>query len=66
MSKKRAPTTVLNHDNWDEEVESEEPGVFTPADSETIKGRVIKKAKRRGLQNAVSDKYHKPRFGLII
>ena len=37
---------MINHDNWDDEVESEEAGTFSQADENTLKGRVIKKAKR--------------------
>ena len=39
--------------NWDDEVETEEAGTFSQADESTLKGRVIKKAKRRGLANQV-------------
>jgi len=37
----------LNHDNWDQDTEKEEAGTFVPASAETIKGRVIKRARRR-------------------
>ena len=47
---KRNATTELNHDNWNEEEESEEAGIFVQASKETIEGRVIKKAKRRGVK----------------
>lgn len=50
-SGKRSATSELNHDNWDDEVESEEAGTFAQADQNTLKERVIKKAKRRGLTN---------------
>jgi len=49
---KRSATSELNHDNWDDDVEPEDAGKFAQADDNTIKGRVIKKAKRRGLQSA--------------
>lgn len=49
-SAKRSATSELNHDNWDDDVEPEDAGKFAQADENTIKGRVIKKAKRRGLQ----------------
>ena len=52
-SGKRSATSELNHDNWDDEVESEEAGTFAQADQSTLKERVIKKAKRRGLTNPV-------------
>ena len=52
-SAKRSATSELNHDNWDDEVETEEAGTFSQADESTLKGRVIKKAKRRGLANQV-------------
>ncbi|GFS05084.1 nuclear pore complex protein Nup50 [Elysia marginata] len=45
---KRGATSELNHNNWDEEEEPEEAGVFVQADKETLQHRVIKKAKRRG------------------
>ena len=53
-SGKRSATSELNHDNWDDEIESEEAGTFSQADENTLKGRVIKKAKRRGLANQVN------------
>jgi len=37
----------LNHDNWNQDMEKEEAGTFVPASAETIKGRVIKRARRR-------------------
>jgi len=46
---KRDATTELNHDNWDKEDESEEAGEFKKASEDQMKGRVIKKAKRRNL-----------------
>ena len=49
---KRNANTELNHDNWNEEEEAEEAGVFAQADSKTLEGRVIKKAKRRGTKKA--------------
>ena len=52
-SGKRSATSELNHDNWDDEVETEEAGTFSQADESTLKGRVIKKAKRRGLASQV-------------
>lgn len=54
-SAKRSATSELNHDNWDDDVEPEDAGKFAQADENTIKGRVIKKAKRRGLQATVSN-----------
>ncbi len=51
---KRGAATELNHDNWDNEEEPEEAGTFTQADNETLKGRVIKKAKRRNPGGGVS------------
>lgn len=45
---KRNANTDLNHDNWADEEEPEEAGVFAQADSDVLKSRVIKKAKRRG------------------
>lgn len=52
MAGKRGASSDLNHDNWDDEVEGEEAGTFTPAGSDVLKGRVIKKAKRRGGQES--------------
>jgi len=46
---KRDATSELNHDNWDKEDESEEAGEFKKASEDQMKGRVIKKAKRRNL-----------------
>ena len=54
MAGKRSATSELNHDNWDEDVEPEEAGKFSQADENTLKGRVIKKAKRRGIAKTVS------------
>ena len=42
----------LNIDNWKEEEEPQEAGV--QADNKTMEGRVIKKAKRRGVKVTVS------------
>jgi len=46
---KRGAVTELNHDNWDQEEESEEAGEFKKASDDQMKGRVIRKAKRRNL-----------------
>ena len=51
MAGKRGATSELNHDNWDREDESEEAGHFAVASEEAMKGRVIKKAKRKGVAN---------------
>ena len=51
---KRTAISDLNHDNWNEEEEPEEAGTFKQADNETLSGRVIKKAKRRGLVKQVN------------
>ena len=48
MAGKRSATSELNHENWDREEEAEEAGQFAQASKEALKGRVIKKAKRRG------------------
>ena len=56
-SAKRSATSELNHDNWDDEVEAEDAGKFAQADENTLKGRVIKKAKRRGIQSVVGFLY---------
>jgi len=46
---KRGAGSELNHDNWDQEEESEEAGEFKKATDDQMKGRVIRKAKRRNL-----------------
>jgi len=38
----------LTHDNWDQEEEREDAGTFKTASAGEIKGRVIKRARRRG------------------
>jgi len=45
MSKRRAGNE-LTRDNWDEEEEKVEAGIFKTADESVIKNRVIRKAKR--------------------
>lgn len=47
MSGKRAATTELNHDNWNEENEPEDAGTFTLASNDILEKRVIKTARRR-------------------
>ena len=44
---KRGATTELNHDNWNDEDESEEAGVFRQASAEALQTRVIKQARRK-------------------
>jgi len=46
---KRNAQSDLNHDNWDHDDEKEEAGEFKKANEDQMKGRVIKKAKRRNL-----------------
>ena len=46
----RNAKTELNHDNCKEKEEPQEAGVFVQADNKTMEGRVIKKAKRRGVK----------------
>jgi len=46
---KRDAGSELNHDNWEDEEEPEEAGEFKKASEEAMKGRVLKKAKRRNL-----------------
>jgi len=48
---KRGAASELNHDNWDQEEESEEAGEFKKATDDQMKGRVIRKAKRRNLND---------------
>lgn len=47
MSKKRQATTELNHDNWDEEEEQEDPGQFAAAPKDRLSERKILSARRR-------------------
>lgn len=49
MSTKRAATTELNHDNWDQDdpSEHEEMGTFKTASKDVLEKRVIRTAKRR-------------------
>ena len=66
---KRNANTELNHDNWNDEQEPEEAGVFAKADNDTIKGRIIKKAKRRGITTVRNFRIIKSRqntTGLIL
>jgi len=49
---KRNAISDLNHDNWADEEEPEEAGTFRQADKNTLQGRVIKKAVRRGIKQA--------------
>ncbi|XP_064634605.1 nuclear pore complex protein Nup50-like isoform X2 [Lineus longissimus] len=46
---KRVAGNQLTHDNWDDEEEAEEAGVFKRASVDTMKQRKIKTAKRRGV-----------------
>ncbi|GAB6027140.1 Nuclear pore complex protein Nup50 [Chamberlinius hualienensis] len=46
MSKRR-PDYELTHDNWDEDLPSEDAGKFDVATNDVLNKRVIKKAKRR-------------------
>ena len=39
-SGKRSATSELNHDNWDDEVESEEAGTFSQADENAYRVQV--------------------------
>lgn len=45
---KRGAIKELNHDNWEDEDEPEDMGVFRQASSDQLAGRQIKKARRRG------------------
>lgn len=47
MSGKRAATSELNHDNWNEENEPEDAGTFALASNDILEKRVIKTARRR-------------------
>lgn len=51
---KRGPQSTLNHLNWDESEEPEEAGQFAKASDEVIRQRVIKKARRRVVDDADS------------
>ena len=50
---KRAATSQLTHDNWDDEDPAEEAGEFKRASQEQIQGRKMAKAKRRGATESV-------------
>ena len=52
----------LNHENWDQDVEREEAGKFQAASADQMKGRVIRKARRRGGDGA-GDGEKKSAFG---
>lgn len=47
MAGKRQAGRELNHDNWNEEEESEEPGEFKKASTDVLQNRIRKIAKRR-------------------
>ena len=51
---KRNANMELNHGNWKEEEGPQEAAVFVQADNKTMEGRVIRKAKRRGVEMTVS------------
>ena len=55
MAAKRGATSKLNHDNWDQEDEPEEQGTFQQASEDALKGRVIKKARRKLAGKGVSE-----------
>lgn len=48
---KRTATREINHENWDQDDEPEDPGTFQRASEEELKGRVIKTAKRKSLNS---------------
>ncbi|KAK2587473.1 hypothetical protein KPH14_003177 [Odynerus spinipes] len=60
MATKRAATTELNHENWNEEREPEDAGTFGKASDEVLQKRVIKAARRR---LAPTDETSKGAFG---
>ncbi|KAJ8927113.1 hypothetical protein NQ314_020386 [Rhamnusium bicolor] len=47
MSGKRGASSDLNHDNWDQDDEPEDAGVFQRASEESLQRRIIKTARRR-------------------
>lgn len=53
---KRTASSDLNHDNWNEELETEEAGTFKTASADLMQKRSIKVARRRGKpsENSVS------------
>lgn len=60
---KRKPDKQLTHENWDEEDAPEESGSFQIASVDTLKGRVIKQARRRiATNNTVSESEPKSMF----
>lgn len=44
---KRTANHDINHDNWDQDLEHEEAGVFKRATDQDLTRRVVKTAKRR-------------------
>lgn len=59
---KRKPDKQLNHENWDDEDVPEEIGSFQKACADTLKGRVIKQAKRRITNNSTTESEPKSMF----
>lgn len=59
---KRKPDKQLTHENWDEEDVPEETGLFQKASEDTLKGRVIKQARRRITNNTASESEPKSMF----
>ena len=49
---KRGAGSELNHDNWDQDDVREDAGMFQAASADTMKGRVIKRARRRNAGDA--------------
>ena len=52
----------LNHENWNQEDEREDAGMFTSASASQMKDRVIKKARRRNAGDAGAEGVKKSAF----
>lgn len=55
MAAKRRAGKQLTQDNWDQEEEPEEVGVFEKAPENVLKNRIIRTAKRRGIGGSNED-----------
>ena len=53
----------LNHENWDREDEKEDAGNFQAASADELKGRVIKRARRRNIGDGAETKNAFASFG---
>lgn len=63
---KRLADKYLTDQNWDDEEEPQEAGVFKAADDDVLKERVIKKAKRRNMESSSSSVIFLFHLGLAL